>query len=186
MRPLHCCVIKKRVVNGGFGGLCGPAFTAGLAGSHHGFAHFAHHCANISKIKIDQAGLNHQIGDPANALVQYCVGHMEGISECCALIGKPEQILIRNDDQRIDISLQLFDAILSLFHPALAFKFEWFGDHTNGQNTAFAGGPGNNWGGAGTGATAHTGSDKDHVTISQFCHDFCQAFFGGRTANFRL
>ena len=98
---------------------------------------------------------------------------MKGIGECCTLISETKQVLVRNDYQRIDISLKLLNAILGLFHPPLALKFKRFGNHTNGQNASFTGGPGNHRGGASAGATTHASGDKDHIAISQFCHDLC-------------
>ena len=184
MCTFHRGVVKQRIIDRRLGRLCGAAFAAGFASAHHGLAHFAHHCANICKIQIDQPGLDHQIGDAADALMQYRVGDMKRIGKGGAFIRQTEQVLIWDDDQRVNIGLQFFNATLGLFHAALAFKFKRLGDHPNSQNAALAGGSGNHWCGSGAGATTHAGGNKDHVAIGQFSHDFLQAFFGGGTANF--
>ena len=111
---------------------------------------------------------------------------MKGIGKGGALIGKAEQILVGNDDQRVDMCLQLLDSFLGLRHAALSLKFKGFGDHANGQNTAFAGGPSDDWRCACACAASHARGDEHHVAISEFSHNVFEAFLCCRLANFRL
>ena len=111
---------------------------------------------------------------------------MERIGKGGTLIRQSEQILVWNDDQRVNIGLQFFNAFVGLFHPALALKFKWLGDNANGQNAAFTRSAGNNRCGACAGAATHACGDKHHVAISQFSHHILQAFFSGQPANLGL
>ena len=164
----------------------GPAFARCLASAHHGLAHLAHHRANVGKVEIDLAGLDHQIGDTGNALVQHGVGDVERIGKGGPLIRQPEQVLVRNDDQRVDIGLHLFDAGFGLCHPALTFKVKRLGDHADSQDAAFAGSARDNRGSPGTCATTHAGGYEHHVAVGKFTHHRFDTFLGGGASNIWL
>ena len=183
---LHRNVIQQRVVDCGLGGLRGAAFAGCLAGAHHGLAHLAHHRTDIGKIEIDLAGLDHQVGDPGHTLMQYRIGDVEGIGKGGALIRQPEQVLVGNNDQRVDPGLHLLDSGIGLCHPALAFEIKWLGDNANRQDAAFTCRPGNHRGSPGAGAATHAGGDEDHVAIGKLAHHRLDAFFGCRASDIRL
>ncbi len=118
--------------------------------------------------------------------MKHRISHVEGIGEGRALIGKPEQVLVRDHNQRVNETLHLGDTGLGLCHPALAFKVEWFRNHAYRQDAALARRSGDNRCRAGTGATTHAGGDKDHVAIGKFAHHRLDALFGGGTSDIRL
>ena len=72
-RPLHGDLVQKRVVDGRFGRLDGAVFALGLAGAHHGLAHLRHDRANVGEVEIDEAGVDHQVGDPAHPRFKHVV-----------------------------------------------------------------------------------------------------------------
>jgi hypothetical protein len=47
--------------------ISGLEIAASAAGAHHGLAHLAHHGAHIGKVEIDEAFLDHQVGDAGHA-----------------------------------------------------------------------------------------------------------------------
>ena len=108
--------------------------AGGFAGAHHRLAHLAHHRAHVGEVEIDQAFLDHQVGDAGDARIEHLVGHREGVGEGGLLVGDPEQVLVRDDDQRIDDLLQLVDAGFGDAHAALAFEVERLGDDADGQD----------------------------------------------------
>ena len=110
----------------------------GLAGAHHRLAHLAHHRADVGEVEIDQAGHHHQVGDAAHARVQHLVGHLEGVGEGRLLVGDPEQVLVRDDDQRVDVLLQLLDARFGELHAVRALEVERLGDDADGQDALLA------------------------------------------------
>ena len=130
-RPLHRHIVEQWVGNGGFGSFDGAFVAFGFACAHHGFAHLVHHRANIGEIEIDKTWLNHQIGDACHARMQDFIGHGESLGKGCLRIGNAEQVLVRNDNQRIDFFGQLFNACLGRAHAPTAFEIKWRGNHTD-------------------------------------------------------
>ena len=183
---MHGNVIQKRVVDGGLGCLSGTAFAGCLAGAHHRLAHLAHHRTDVGKIEVDLTRLDHQVGHSGNTLMQHCVRHMEGIGEGGALIRQTEQVLVRNDDQRVDIGLHLLDAGLGLSHAALSLEIKGFCHHTDGEDAPLARGAGNHRRGAGACAAAHAGGDEHHVAICKLAHHGFNALLGGGASDIRL
>ena len=94
-RALHRGVVDQRIGDRRFGGRQRPLFAFGLAGPHHRLAHFAHDGAHVGKVEVDQAFLDHQIGDAGDAGIQHLVRHGEGIGESRLLVRHAEQILVR-------------------------------------------------------------------------------------------
>ncbi len=184
--PFHRGVIQQRIIDSCFCCFNGACFARSFACSHHRLAHFRHHRPNIGKIQIDKARLYHQVSDPAYALMQYRICHMEGIGKGGTLIGQAEQVLVRDNNQCIDIGLKCLNAFICLFHSALAFEIERLCDNANGQDAALSGSFGNNRGCPCTCAAAHTCGNKDHIGICQLCQHIIQTFFCCLAADFRL
>jgi hypothetical protein len=155
-----------------------------LAGAHHRLAHLGHDRADVGEVEVDQARQDHQVGDRPNARVQHLVGHAEGFGEGRALVGDAEQVLVRNDDQGVDVALQLTDAGVGQTHAVTAFEVEGLGDHADGQDAALTGALGDDRGGAGAGAAAHAGGDEDHVSAVEVLADLREALFSGAHAHF--
>ena len=117
--------------------------------------------------------------------MQDVVGHLEGISERGSVIRHPEQVLIRDDDQRIDEFLKLLDPRLSQAHAVGALEMKWLGDHTDRQNSRFAGDARDYRGAAGTGTAAHSGGDERHVGPVHRLEDFVERLFCGGASDIR-
>src|SRR3546814_13218331 len=69
--------------------------------------------------------------------LQDVVGHLEGIREGGLLVGNPEQVLVRDDDQGVDVFLQLADAGLGQPHALATLERERLGHDTNRKDTHF-------------------------------------------------
>src|SRR5207248_10382483 len=108
-----------------FGGFQRAFLAFGFAGTHHGFAHFAHHRLDVGKIEIDEARHDNEVGNAADARMQHDVGHGEGLREGGAVVRYPEQVLVRDNDKRVHERLKLLDAALGDAHAALALESEW-------------------------------------------------------------
>src|SRR5690606_36141799 len=96
------------------------------------------------------------------------------------------KVLVGDDDERIDMAMQLVDAILGKTHTAIAFEIERLGHHTNGQTALLAGRAGHNRRSASARATTHAGGDEDHVRTGEMIVDLIPAFFGSCTTDFRV
>ncbi len=108
--------------------------AGGFAGAHHRLAHAAHDGAHVGEVEVDQAFLDHEVGDAGDAGIEHLVGHLEGIGEGGLFIGDPEQILVRDDDQRIDVAMQFIDAVFRKAGAAIALEGEGLGDDADGQD----------------------------------------------------
>ena len=179
LRAAQADFVQQRVCDGFFCGLDRAIFALGLACAHHGFAHFVHYGANVSKVEVDQAGTNHQIGHALNTLVQNIIRHGECFGECGFLVRQTEQVLVRNDDQRIDDLLQGFNTLLGLTHTLVAFELERLGHDAYGQNTQFTCSLCDDRCSTCPGAPAHTSRDETHVRTGKVINDLLNALFGG-------
>ena len=122
LRALHRHVVEQRVGDRGFGGAQRALLAGGFAGAHHRLAHLAHDGADVGEVEVDQAFLDHQVGDAGDARIEHLVGHREGVGEGGLLVGDAEQVLVRDDDQRVDGLLQLGDAGFGDAHAALRLR----------------------------------------------------------------
>src|SRR5690606_21664964 len=167
------------------GGHC--ATIAGcLACAHHGLAHFAHHGTNVGEVEVDQAFLDHEVGDAGDARVEHLVGQRNSVGEAGLVVGNTEKVLVRNDQQRINASLKLFNAELRRAHAALALEVERLGDDANGEDAPLAGSSRDDRRCARSSATTHASGDEAHMRMSQLVEDFVNALFGSSTANLGL
>ena len=103
---LHRGLVEQRIGDRRLGRLDGAPLAGGLAGAHHRLAHLAHHRADVGEVEIDQAFLDHQVGDAGDARIEHLVGHREGVGEGGLLVGDAEEVLVGDDDQRVDAGLQ--------------------------------------------------------------------------------
>jgi hypothetical protein len=122
LAPFSETFVQQRVLDGVLGGHQGAVVAGRLAGAHHRLAHLGHHRADVGEVEVDQARQHHQVGDRAHARVQHLVGHAEGFGEGGPLVGDPEQVLVRDDDQGVDVALQLADAGVGQAHAVAALR----------------------------------------------------------------
>ena len=172
---LHRNVVEKRV---GDSGLCradGAVFARSFAGAHHRLAHAAHDRAHVGEVEVDQAFLDHQVGDAGDARIEHLVGHREGVREGRLLSGDPEEVLVRDDDQRVDGLLQFVDAGFGETHAAHAFELERLRHDADGQDAQLPSRPGDDRCSARAGAAAHAGGDEHHVRARKLIADFVDA-----------
>ena len=142
--------------------------------------------ADVGEVEIDQAFLDHQVGDAGDAGIEHLVGHGEGVGEGGLVVGDAEEVLVRDDDQRIDALLQLGDAGLGDAHAAQALELEGLGDDADGEDADLARGAGDDRRGAGAGAAAHAGGDEDHVRAVEMIGDLVDRLLGRGAADLRL
>ena len=95
-----------------------------------------------AKSRLIRPGITIRSVTPRTPRMQHLVGHLEGVGEGRALVGDAEQVLVRDDDQRIDELLQLLDAGLGDAHAVAALEVEGLGHHADGQDALLAGGRG--------------------------------------------
>ena len=102
------------------------------------------------------------------------------------MIDHLQQLVVGDDDQRVDLFTQAGDAGLRLGRAALALEREGPGDHTDGQRAQRAGDPGHDGGATGTRAATFAGGHEDHVGALQGVLDVLGVILGGLSALVRV
>ena len=164
---LHRHAVEQRVGNGAFRRFERTTVALCFAGAHHRFAHFVHDRTHIGKVEVDKTRHHHQIGNPAYALLQHFVSKQKRFFERRIRVRYQEQVLVRNNDQCIDMLLQLGNAGLARPHAALSFEQKRFGYNADRQDIHFASRARNNRRSTSAGTPAHARCDKAHMRPAQ-------------------
>ena len=91
-----------------------------------------------------------------------------------------QQLLVRDDDQGVDVVAQFLDALERLLHPPFALELERLGDRADGEGAdLFLGDLGDHRGRTGAGAATLAGGDEDHVGALQRLLDLVAALGRG-------
>ena len=178
-------VVEQWIVDRGFGGFDRAIIARRFAGAHHRLAHLFHHRAYIGEVEIDQAGIDHQVGDATHARVQHVVGELERIRKRCAFVRDAEQILVGDNYEGIYVFLKLENALLGKLHAMDALELEGLRHDADRQNPLFLRRSRNHGRSARAGAAAHTGSDEHHVVTFEIALDLVDGFFGRDLADVR-
>ena len=181
---LHRVIFQQRVGNRRFSRDAAAVGPLGLSSAHHRLAHLAHDGADVGEVEIDETRHHHEIGHAAHTHVQHVVGHLEGVREGRLLVGDFEQVLVGNDDQRVDHLLQFQDALLRRLHAAAALEVEGLGHDADGKDALLPRGCRDNGRRTGAGTTAHAGGDEHHVGTVEKLQDFRQRLFRGLATDF--
>ena len=88
---------------------------------------------DVGEVEIDEAFFQHQLDDAGDARVEHLVGQHEGFGKGRALVGDAEQILVGNDDQRIDVLAQALHAGFGNAHAPRALELERLADDADRQ-----------------------------------------------------
>ena len=131
-------------------------------GAHHGVTHAGHGGLHVGEVAVDDAGNGDDVRDALHTLAQHVVGDAEALEEA-RVLGDREQLLVRDDDQRVDGLEQLLHAALGLHHAALALERERPRHDGDRQRAHLAGERCDDRRRAGAGPAAQPGGDEDHV-----------------------
>ena len=149
-----------------------PALRAlRLGRTHHRHAHLAHHGAHVGEVHVDQTGTTDHFGDAGYGAMQHFIRFAEGVQHRHVLAQDLHQLLIGDDDQRVHVLRQRFDAGMRHFQ-APAFEHEGLGDHGHGQDTKLFRHFSDYRSSASTGAAAHAGGDEQHIRAVNGFSDF--------------
>ncbi len=83
-----------------------------------------HDRGNVREVQVDEARNGDQLGDVGYCLTQNAVCDLEGVLEGDLLLGDVLQTLVRNDNERVNVLVELVDAGQSLLEALLALECE--------------------------------------------------------------
>ena len=120
------------------------------------------------------------------ARIEHLVGHRESVGEGRLLVGDAEEVLVGDDDQRVDAGLELlYPGVGDALAPC-PFELEGLGDDADGEDALLAGGAGDDRCRTGAGAAAHAGGDEHHVRAVQVVDQLVDRLLGGGAADLGL
>ena len=151
-----------------------------------GKACILHNGGHVGKIEVDEARVADQVRDALHRLTQHVVRDLERVGKGDLLVGRVLEALVRDDDERVDLGLELFDARFRLRHAAAAFKTEGLRHDADGQDARLARDLGNNGRAARAGAAAHASGDEDHIGVLERLGDLVAALLGALAADLRV
>ncbi len=155
--------VEQRADHSLLGRQTGAVGAAGHRSAHHRLARLAHHALHVLEVGVDQARHIDDLGNAAGGVLQHVVGLSEGLFLADVIAVNLQQLFIEHDDERIDIGLQLGQALLGVGHALGALEVERARHHGHGEDAHFAGDLGDHRRGARAGAAAHAGRDEQHV-----------------------
>ena len=110
--------------------------------------------------------------------MQNLISHGKCLGKGGLCIGNAEQVLVRDNNQRVDLFGQLLNPFLRSAGTTRAFKIKRLGDNTDCQNALLARSAGNHRCGARACAAAHAGCHKGHMRALQHVDNLGHGFFG--------
>ena len=169
--------------------LGGQACTvdAGHGGrAHHRLALFAHHGLHVFKVDVHQTVDVDDFCNAGHSVVQHVVGALEALVHLGVVAHDFEELLVKHDDQRINVAFEFVGTMLAHLRAACALKVERLGDHAHRQDAHFLGDLCDHRGRARARAAAHAGGDEDHVRAAQCIGDLFTCFICAVLADFWL
>ena len=76
-----------------------------FSGAHHRLAHAGHDRAHIGEIEIDEAFLDHQVGDARDAGLSTLSAMAKASAKVVFSLATRNRVLVRDDQQRVDVLL---------------------------------------------------------------------------------
>src|SRR4029079_8482324 len=115
------------------------------------------------------------------------VGLAERLADRLPALDDVEQLLVRNDDQRVDLVAELLDAVEGLLHALGALELERLGDDADRQRAdLLLRDLGDDGSGAGSGAAALAGAHEDQAAALQRLLDVVAALRRGACSDLGL
>jgi hypothetical protein len=160
--PGEVDVLEQRAPHGRGGRLARALFAARGRRAHHRHADLAHHGAHVGEVDVDQARVVDDLGDARHGAVQHVVRRRVGLQQRHARAQHLGELLVRDDDERVDALRELLDAGLRDLL-ALALELERPRHDRDGQHAHALRDVGDDRRRAGAGAAAHARGDEQHV-----------------------
>src|SRR5205814_3146493 len=174
-RSLHR-LLEERARYRGLRRLGRAALAARGPDAHQRRSRVVHDRPDVGEVQVDQAWDGDQVGDALDALAEDVVGGAEGVEDAGAPLNDPEEPLVRDDDQRVDLLGEVGDSLGGLARALAALERERPRDDAHGQRADLVLRDLRDHGGrAGAGPAALTGGDEDHVRALQCLLDLVPA-----------
>ena len=125
------------------------------------------------------------LGDADAGLVEHFVRSLKALLHRCVGRAFLLELLVEDDNHRVDLGLQVFNPLLGRAHAAGAFKAEGLRHDGNGENSHFLRDLGDHGRSARARAAAHAGGDEEEVGPADRLGHLLALFLRGGGADFR-
>lgn len=107
---------------------------------------------HIVEVDVNIGVHRNQVSDALNTGKQCGISGLEGLNDADGTVGKLEQAIVRNDDQRVDFLAQVVDAVFGGSGTLRAFEAERTSNNRDGESTLLMSRTSDDRAGASTGA----------------------------------
>ena len=155
--------LKQRRADGDFGGLRGTILSPCGTDTKQRSTSTTKNGVHIVEVDVNIGVHRNQVSDALNTGKQCGISGLEGLNDADGTVGKLEQAIVRNDDQRVDFLAQVVDAVFGGSGTLRAFEAERTSNNRDGESTLLMSRTSDDRAGASTGATALAAGDEHHV-----------------------
>ena len=175
---------EQRAVDRKAHSLDDPVFTLRNADAHVREPLVFQDGAHVRKVEVDERGIDDEVGNAADTLFEDLVRNAESFHHRRIFGNDAGDLVVRDDNERIDILFEVFQPLRRIVHALFAFKAERFGDDGNGKDLQIARDLGDDGSCPRTCAAAHACRNKEEVGIFHRFRKHFFTFFGRRSAHF--
>ena len=157
-------VVEEGAVQGagnGFGGAVGAACGKG---AHEGGSAAGKNGLGVAEVNVGAVVVGDDFGNAAGGGGQHFVRLVEAGFEAEVPVNFAQLVVVHHNEG-IHVGAQFLDARFCLARAHVSFKSKRQGDDAHGEDAHFLGGFGDDGGGSGSGATAHSGGDEHHLGV---------------------
>ena len=145
-----------------------------------------HDCSDICKVYVYETVLGDEVGDSLNTLSENVICHCKCLEHRCVLFARVDQLVIRDDDQRVNKVAEILDALCSAVPALLALECERLCDYSYCKSSAVHRCLCDDRSCSCTCAAAHSGSNEYHVGILDVSDHFVDRFLGSLLTYLRV
>src|SRR5699024_3087938 len=131
-----------------------------------------HNRANVSKVNVNHAWDQNQIGNTLNTIVEDFISGTERFHHGQVFVTELQQTVIRNDDERVTYLAQSFDSLECLAGTTITFETERLGNNADCQRALLLSDGGYNRSSASTGAATLTCGNENQVCPGECVFNF--------------
>src|SRR5258706_3802939 len=179
LRAMNRIIFEQRAGDRAIRGVDGAIRSGRHGGAHHGVTLSAHDRFHVGKVAVDDARHGNDVRNALHRLAQNIVGNTKRVEEARAAFDGFHQAFVRNHDNGVHRADQILQRLFGLHHAALAFKRERFCHDGDGQRAEFARKRSHHGRRHGTGASAESGRNENHVQSFERFNNFVGIFERG-------
>ena len=142
-----------------------PVFALGNADAHVREALVFEDGAHVREVEVDERRIDDEVRNAADTLFEDLVRHAERLDHRRIFRNDAGDLVVRDDDERIDVFAQVFQPLSGVVHALFAFKIERFRDDGDGEDLQIARDLGDDGRRPRAGAAAHACRDEQEVGI---------------------